>query len=232
MRSRSTGLLIGLLLAAAPRILAAGDAWKPTLASFDGEVKVKTPGDADFRDARKGEPLPEGTVIKTAARSEARVSVDAGSLLELEANTELTLSNERKNESFFSLALGTMLAKFKALTKDQAFQVRASNSVAAIRGTEFAVWGDPHESKVGVFDEGRVEVAQPDGKGAIALGPGQETDVAPESAPSAPHKLVLFKGLRKRLKELRRLAAEQDKDERRDQERQERRERREEPRGR
>jgi hypothetical protein len=84
--------------------------------------------------------------------------------------------------------------------------VRSPTSVAAVRGTEFAVDVEGDQSHVGVFDEGRVEV-QGQAGGTTVLTPNQETSVARGQMPQRAVPLRRFLARREFMRSrIRRLA--------------------------
>jgi hypothetical protein len=158
-----------------------GDRWDARVTAVTGEVVVHPAGGGDEVAADEGMPLEEGDRIVTSADSTAEISLDGGSLIALSADSDFTLENTRKDASIFSLTLGSLLAKIQKLGT-QSLSVRSPTSVAAVRGTEFAVDVEGEQSHVGVFDEGRVEVKSQAG-GTEVLTPNQETSVARGQAP-------------------------------------------------
>lgn len=153
------------------------------LTAVSGEVTVYT-ADAPTQPAAAsvGMPLDEGDRVVVAAGGSAEVSLDGTSLLELGENADFTLTSLSRARAELSLALGSLLAKIQKLGDDR-LQVRTPAAVAAVRGTEFGVdaGGAGAEARVGVFDEGRVEVT---GSGGMeTLTPNQETSVRPGERP-------------------------------------------------
>ena len=161
---------------------AGSDHWDARLTAVTGEVVVHPAGGGDEVSGDADMPLEEGDRVTTSADSTAELSLDGGSLITLAANSDFTLENTRKDASIFSLTLGSLIAKIQKLGS-QSLSVRSPTSVAAVRGTEFAVDVEGEQSHVGVFDEGRVEVKSASGGGTEVLTPNQETSVARGQAP-------------------------------------------------
>lgn len=166
------------------------DRWDARLASVSGEVVVHPAGGGDEAGGEADMPLDEGDRITTGAGATADVSLDGGSLIHLGENSDFTLEKTEKNESSFSLALGSLIAKIQKLGS-QRLLVHTPTAVCAVRGTEFGVDASADaQTHVGVFDEGRVEVTN--AAGAQTLEPNQETSVAKDRAPLKPFALKRF----------------------------------------
>lgn len=169
---------------AAPAAAAASvPSYDARLTAVTGEVTVFA-ADAPTQPAAAsvGMPLDEGDRVVVAAGGSAEVSLDGASLLQLGENADFTLTSLSRARAELSLALGSLLAKIQKLGVDR-LEVRTPAAVAAVRGTEFGVdaGGAGGEARVGVFDEGRVEVS---GSGAMeTLTPNQETSVRPGERP-------------------------------------------------
>jgi hypothetical protein len=168
--------------------------WDARLTAVTGEVLVHPAGGGDEVDGEAGLPLEEGDRVTTAPGASAEIALDGASLIAVRESSDFTLENTQKSASIFSLSLGSILAKIQKLGS-QNLSVRSPSSVAAVRGTEFAVDVELGASHVGVFDEGRVEVQGLTGR-ATVLTPSQETSVVRGDAaqPAAP--LSRFAGRR------------------------------------
>lgn len=161
--------------------------------------------------AEVGLPLDPGDRVQSEERSRVEISLEGDSVVELGPLSELSLTRLESRETVLSLASGALWAKVQELLRASGGQLRVETptAVAAVRGTEFAVEHDAREgTRVGVFDEGRVEVSEPSGGAAAALGPNQELlGVAPGRAWRRPQALRHFQGGRRRIESLRRRAA-------------------------
>jgi len=188
--------LVALTLAAPARAQDGGDAdqWDARITSTTGEVVVHPASGGDEVEGVAGMPLEQGDRIATSADASAEISLDGASLITLSENSDFTLENTRKSASIFSLTLGSLMAKIQKLGT-QSLSVRSPTSVAAVRGTEFAVDVEGDQSHVGVFDEGRVEV-QGSAGGTEVLTPNQETSVARGQAPQKAAPLRRFEARR------------------------------------
>jgi hypothetical protein len=196
-------LLAAVLAVLSPAVHASplkdlADHWDARLTAISGKVVVHpVDGSAAF-DAEEDMPLEEGDRITTSARSSAELILDGGSLIALRENSDFTLQKTAKKASMFSLSFGSLLAKIEKLGS-QRLSVRTASSVAAVRGTEFGIDALENESRIGVFDEGRVEVTGHDGSKQILL-PNQETSVVRGQAPKKPVPLKVFLARREQMR--------------------------------
>ncbi|MDE2143799.1 MAG: FecR domain-containing protein [Elusimicrobia bacterium] len=201
-------LLLACLLAAAAVPLRAQDdvRWDARVAASSGDVVVHPAGGGDDSGAEADMPLEEGDRVTTGENSSADISLDGGSLIHLEPDSDFTLEKTERAQSSFLLAFGSLIAKIQKLGS-QSLTVRTPGAVAAVRGTEFGVEaGADAQTHVGVFDEGRVEVK--DDAGTAVLTPNQETTVEEGRAPMRPVALKRFVRFRTFMKaHRRRLAA-------------------------
>ena len=112
-----------------------------------------------FVNAISGMELSENDVIKTAENSKASLILFGSSIVILEENTEIELSELSKEHSKISQNSGTTWNKFSKMTGLESLEVETPNAVATVRGTMF---------KVGMFDisvtEGKVAVTSAEGK--------------------------------------------------------------------
>ncbi|MFI5347235.1 MAG: FecR domain-containing protein [Elusimicrobiota bacterium] len=194
--------------AQAPDAAASDDRWDTRVSAAKGDVVVHPADGGEEASAEADMPLDEGDRVTTGPDSYADISLDGDSLIHVGANSDFTVEKTAKNESSFSLALGSLMAKIQKLGS-QRLLVRTPSAVAAVRGTEFGVEAESdQQTHVGVFDEGRVEVKGD--AGTETLAPNQETSVARGRAPMKPILLKRFarmrgfmKGHRQRLAALR-----------------------------
>lgn len=173
-----------LLLAVLLAVPARAEEWSARLTEVSGTVLLHVEGDADGLPAEAGTPLQEGDRIETGADSRAEIALEAESVVELGAQTSFTVGSMDKEKSWFTLSVGSFLAKLKSFqNKHSTMRVRTPTAVAAVRGTEFGLEvGDDGGTDVGVFDEGRVAVTHGEsGEGGkeTLLTAGQEATLAP-----------------------------------------------------
>ncbi|MFA6319164.1 MAG: FecR domain-containing protein [Elusimicrobiota bacterium] len=190
------------------------DRWEARLTDVKGAVTVYAPGgDPEGLPAEKDMPLDENDRVKTGVDGYAELAFEGESVVVLKANSQLTVAASRKGGSEIGLAFGSLLAKIGAALGAGGFRVRTPTAVCAVRGTEFGVEvageAEGSETAVGVFDEGKVEVAGPSGDVPETLMSNQETVVRQGSRPLAPYVLKrlmkhrkLVRGLGKRAQQI------------------------------
>ncbi|MDE2292449.1 MAG: FecR domain-containing protein, partial [Elusimicrobia bacterium] len=198
--------LAALLFAAPAR--AADDGWSPRFTQVTGEVFVYAKGADEGLPAAEGTPVEEGDRIETGDDASAEVALEPDSLMDLGSNTSFTVGSLAKTTSWFSLDLGSFVAKIRTLAEEGrgAMEVRTPTAVAAVRGTEFGLKvGEAGDTDVGVYDEGLVAVTAAGAKG------GEEADLtsnkevtlsAGETGGFAPHPLERLKDRRQVLTRL------------------------------
>lgn len=187
--------------------------WDARLKVVSGEVMMKSVDTPDWVKVAGEVPLDPNDTVKTSADGLAELYLDDKGVISLNRNTELEVSSLDQDDSVFSLAFGSLVAKVKHfLSEKQKFKVRTPSAVCAVRGTEFAVEYSQmsKESGVGVFDEGRVAVMQADESGEtgqeylleknseILFNPSQKRFRAVPLSRMGRHRGVLT-GVRKRL---------------------------------
>ena len=171
------------------------------LTSVRGKVRVFEPTSPKGLPATVGLPLEDGDRITVGAGGSVEISIDGASVVRLGENSDFTLGSARRSGSIFHLTVGSLLAKLRKLAPGENMEFRGPAAVAAVRGTELGVEAAGNESRVGVFDEGRVEVSNEAGK--RTLEPNQETSVSEGKAPAAPKPLERFADRRDGLDALR-----------------------------
>jgi hypothetical protein len=202
----AAALAAALLAAPASAQDSGSDHWDARITAVTGEVVVHPAGGGDEVAGDVDMPLEEGDRVVTSAGATAEIALDGGSLISLREGTDFTLENTQKSASIFSVALGSIMAKIQKLGS-QSLSVRSPTSVAAVRGTEFAVDVEDGQSHVGVFDEGRVEVKGQSG-GMTVLTPNQETSVSRGLSPMRARPLQRFAARRELMRaHVQRLAA-------------------------
>jgi hypothetical protein len=181
-----------------------------------GKVEIMKAGDAAWNTAEAGLPVEQGDKLKTGPRSMCDIELDDGSLIHLAANSETQIETldikEEEHVSSFQLFFGKIIASVNKL-KVTKMQIKTPTSVAAVRGTEFAVEATEKDTEVGVFD-GSVAVKGTEVSGEeleAMIEKDQQTSVAAGQKPLPPGKLgdamrrnrEYMKELRGRVKALR-----------------------------
>lgn len=199
---------MNLLLAALLAVPAVADDWNARVTEVSGTVLIYAAGSEEGLPAEAETPLEDGDRVETGEDGRAELALESESLMELGPGSSFTVGSTQESDSWFSLSLGTLMAKVKSLaaTRRKRFRIRTPTSVCAVRGTEFGVEvGNDGETSVGVFDEGQVAVsAGGDGSGAeTLLGAKQETTVAHGDRDVKVRRLERFERRRERMSHLR-----------------------------
>lgn len=176
-----------------------------------GRVEFKSES-ADWTRAKPNQPVFEGTVIRTQAKSRCEIILAGGGKIRLGENSELELNDADvkpmvKNFNA-NLKKGNIWVSAKAAFGEKKnIAVRTPTAVAAIRGTKFRAKAGADESSVLVYD-GKVDVNQaknyieerkekrkglgqggPGGKPKFTLGP--VTEVKAPTQVSGPYEVTL-----------------------------------------
>ena len=178
------------------------ETFSATLVEFEGEVFIQKPEEDVWLPVEKDIPLEEGDRIKTGNQSCVEILMDDGSLLKLEQNSEITLSElsadhkTKRISSRMSLWFGRLLSNIVKFTHSRSrFDVHTPAMIAGVRGTEFVVeTTDSEQTDVGVF-EGQVAVGGIDQEGKlikeseVLIPQGNQTSIRKNKRPLAPFKL-------------------------------------------
>ena len=176
-----------------------------------GRVDFKSES-ADWTRAKPNQPVFEGTVIRTQAKSRCEIILVGGGKIRLGENSELELNDADvkpmvKNFNA-NLKKGNIWVSAKAAFGEKKnIAVRTPTAVAAIRGTKYRAKAGTNESSVLVYD-GKVDVNQaknyieerkekrkglgqggPGGKPKFTLGP--VTEVKAPTQVSGPYEVTL-----------------------------------------
>lgn len=176
-------LAISILLAAV--VLAAAQAAAPlaVIRQVAGTVEIKAPG-KDWVPARAGAALTKDTLISTAFKSVAVISVGT-STLTVKPLTRLSLEEIARLEGSETVRLALLSGRVRAEVKPPAggktdFTVKSPTATASVRGTGFDQ--DPVNLDV---DDGKVEFTGPDGL-PVQVGAGQSSTVGEDGGAVPP----------------------------------------------
>jgi hypothetical protein len=175
------------------------DEYCATLSDLAGEVQIQKAGENDWLPVEKGMPLEQKDRLKTGSDAYAEILYDDGSIVKMEANSELTLeevsadSRSKKIASKISLWFGRLLLNIVSFTHSQSrFSVKTPTVVAGVRGTEFVVESLTEEqSDIGVVN-GQVSVESVDAQGKsiegsmVMVQPGFQTTAFKLKKPIIP----------------------------------------------
>ncbi|MCX5781860.1 MAG: FecR domain-containing protein [Elusimicrobia bacterium] len=162
------------------------------ITDIKGTVQVSTSTENSWVNAIEGIPVLPNYRIKTDLKSSCIINLDDGSLIFIDENTSasidiLEITGDHHN-SRFSLMMGKILANIEK-SKNTKMEIKTPNSIAAVRGTEFAVEVNTVTTNVGVFD-GKVAVVNPEvSPEEVLLNPDEETTVEKGAKPRKPEKL-------------------------------------------
>jgi len=171
----------------------------------EGEVRIapaekpKSPVHID-----EDTPLQEEDVVTTGLKSQAELTLDGETVLQLGPLTRFKVLKIYPNNTQLEVTAGGLIAKVKPAVRDEdAIILKLPTAVVAIRGTELGVETGGGVSHVGVFDEGHVFVGGAWGREHVSLGPNQETHVPLSNVPAPPEPLALFKPRRTQMAQVR-----------------------------
>ncbi len=157
-----------------------------TLYKIQGEVFYKKESDTDFVVLEKESiELPNKTTVKTA-KGKATVLLADRSMITLKENTELEVVSSEQGfniKQFF----GTTYHRVETLVTGKVYEVRTPTTLAAVRGTKFAVTYDllKKETKVAVTEH-KVSVNETDETSGTSTPRHQDTMV--EEGKTLTHK--------------------------------------------
>jgi hypothetical protein len=153
-----------------------------------GEVTIKKDlTQKEWQPLKTNETVPDKAVVKTGRESRCELLLPNGSVVKLFDNAMLqvtaTETNSTKETSLFAL-LGNFFFKVKrAATAD--FIVKSPTSLAAIRGTEFALSNTRTSSEIRV-KSGSVQFGDKNGAFMVSVNTGQKSVSTQNAPPSAP----------------------------------------------
>jgi hypothetical protein len=170
-----------------------------TLTDYGGEVSIQRSGEEEWLSVEKDMPLEGKDRIRTGSFSFAEILIDDGSLVTIEQNSEITLSelsadfDTKKVKSTIFLAFGRLISNIaKFMHRESRYSVHTPTLVAGVRGTEFVVeTTDSETTDVGVF-EGEVAVGGVDYDGnlikesEVLVAKGNQTSVQKFKRPLPP----------------------------------------------
>ncbi|NLW93752.1 MAG: FecR domain-containing protein [Chlamydiae bacterium] len=155
-------IVVAVCIWGTPSVVRAGD--EGTVIGLTGTVTVSAPGDAPPAPLKIGDTVPGGATLVTSGASMAKLVFEKA-VLTVGENTELKLERHRYArdtgfcESVIGLARGMLRSQVEPqLGTGSTFQVKAWNTIAGVRGTDFTVETLPGEfTRVYVY-EGSLEL--------------------------------------------------------------------------
>lgn len=155
--------------------------------SVEGDVRLNP--QAANRPLRVGDAIAGADVVVTGADGRVTIQLEDGSELQIEARSELRLSEYRLEPRPAGL-LDLTRGRLRAIVTDtfsrhkESFRVRSLTAVMGVQGTDFLVFAATDVTFVRV-NEGLVRVANldPSIPGALVLGPGEAARIPLGAAP-------------------------------------------------
>jgi len=179
-RGAGIALLCGFVLMFAGSAVAA-----PVGARLTAVVGEATSGDAAL--SRAGT-LAEDTQIRTGSDGGAAMLVDEDSLVELCAETIMTLTRNQDGNRVIEVGAGTTRIIVQPRSGDEQIQIHTPAAIATILGTVVYVTVDPitRESSIASGDHPvRIESSDPDVEGEITIHGSERITMKPGEAPAA-----------------------------------------------
>jgi hypothetical protein len=151
-----------------------------------GDVIVKDETGKTIPIEPKKTKLYSNHIIQTLENSTMDILLYDGTIVRIYTKTTLEISNIldtqlAQSNSKIKMASGKIFIKTNKLPKNRKIDVRTSNSVAGVRGTEFLVIDENNESKI-LVGEGSVEGSNASGTSSYVIEPGQKMEVRDEEA--------------------------------------------------
>ncbi len=130
-----------------------------TLYLESGDVSFKSPTGGDFQKVTASStPIENESIVKTGKDGHASVLLPDNSVISLDINTEITINYTSEKVSIFQ-SLGTTYHRVETLLTGSSYQVETPGTLAAVRGTKFAVKYDEKLKKTKVsVSEHKVQV--------------------------------------------------------------------------
>ena len=134
---------------------------------YTGDFRLQQPGRVDWKKAVINEGLVSGDKVKTLDESRGEVAFADGSIIRIDANSNLDIVELKKDKAGQAAAAkvwsGKVWASVNKMSKKTKFELESPTAVAAVRGTVFRMSvSDDKTTKVTVY-QGEVKVeASPD----------------------------------------------------------------------
>jgi hypothetical protein len=164
----------GTLLAPSPARAAEAPAPAATIIEVSGPVTWHPGGETAFKDARVGDLLHAGAVVRTGVRGNARLKWRNGGDFRLLPLSELAVPDDEG----VLVNAGKVWAQFQQKLLAP-FYFKSPSATAVVRGTILGVSLNPDASTTVEVLEGRVEVTSARGGASRMLEPGQSLIVSP-----------------------------------------------------
>ncbi len=156
------------------------------ITGLDGDVNYVKKGATEWQPASIGTILENGDKIGSKDNSWAEISFRAGHQARLGSNSFMIINHMEKKTSL-ELFKGELFSKVKKLSKAEGYEVKTSQSVASVRGTEFKVSIDENNGKtlVSVY-EGSVLAKEIITGAEVIVPAGKYVIIKENTAPTEP----------------------------------------------
>lgn len=155
-----------------------------SVALVGGSVQVQAAAGGAWTNAVLGQPLNAGDKVKTGANGKAVVAFSDGSKIQLDANSNFSLTELQPARFGVRLDVGTLNA-WVAKLRGRRFEARSPTAVAAVRGTEFDFKVEiDGKTTVNLFG-GSLNLSNNAGRG-VNLTPGKQATVEVKGEVSEP----------------------------------------------
>jgi hypothetical protein len=152
-------------------------------------------GQAEPATVQKGQILQEGDSLKLAPDSFVAVKLADGSLVRVQAESEVQLRQMRRKgragtlQSVLDLREGNLEASVpRQASGERRFEVRTPAASTSVRGTRFLVFNDTQGGTAAAVDEGSVAVRS--GQPGALIHPGQGVSVTADGHVGRPRKVL------------------------------------------
>ncbi|MFS8130840.1 MAG: FecR domain-containing protein [Candidatus Dojkabacteria bacterium] len=152
-----------------------------SLVKEEGKVYVKDDEKSDYKEVASDEQtVKSGSFIKTDVGAYARVFLPDNSLISIDQSSEIQVSYSGNQASIDQL-IGKTWHRVQTVTNGGEYKVQTANTIAAVRGTIFAVGFDTDGTSHVSVEESKVNVQSLDTDGTAVeqydLQPGDRSDI-------------------------------------------------------
>jgi tetratricopeptide (TPR) repeat protein len=141
--------------------------WVAKVVSVQGLVESRKTGDTQWQAVKLDDTYCPGDRIRVQAKSRADLSLINRALLRLNQNSEITLGELEKEQTFFMNLFKGAAHFFSRITRG--LEVRTPFTVAGVRGTEFFISVEEDRTLMSVF-EGKVLASNEAGNLSLSAG--------------------------------------------------------------
>ena len=177
------GFLVFVCAAVLGRPIFAGSTRQASVTSITGKVEWLKAGSSEWNAAQVNQKLESGDKVKTGEASEATLTLDEGSQIQLMPGTEfsvqsLTKASDEQMETVLAVLKGKVRSQVTPLKPGSTFEIETPILVASVLGTTLNVGVNP-DGSISVTDEDGNVVASGSGEPAFnaALDNGDEAQV-------------------------------------------------------